>query len=61
MRLLVDNPPHQGWKPLSELLLEAFDTDHWPTHLVEMLRNGVRQYRKVILSDCIMDEGTLHY
>lgn len=61
MRFLADNLPHQGQKPLSELLQEACDADPWPIQVVQVLRDKVQQHHKISVSEYTENEGRLHY
>ena len=57
MRLWADTPPRAGRTPLRNLFDEAYQTDPFPTEILNCLKEGTQHHRKITLGDCGEDNG----
>ena len=61
LRLLAYTPPRDGCTTLQHLFDEAYQTDSFPTEVLNYLRVGTQHYKKNTLGDCGEDNGHLTY
>ena len=61
MRLMADNPDLRERSVLETLFDEGYKADTFPTKILQKIRNGKVQSKKITLAECTEENGRLRY